>query len=119
MGQNCRFEQPKRIHVIGQCFEEIKIESTLIKCQCIKTDKYVCIYDRVYSVIFYPRVFFVYLVKYERFRSVRQSLIYKRIRLFDDDTSNLKALLNLQSDYNDVDFEAWKADDKGRIKKVK
>ena len=44
---------------------------------------------------------------------------YKRIRLFDDDVSNLKALLNLQPDYNDVDFEAWKADDKGKIKRVK
>jgi len=44
---------------------------------------------------------------------------YKRIRLFDDDVSNLKALLNLQSDYNDIDFEAWKADDKGKIKRIK
>jgi hypothetical protein len=43
---------------------------------------------------------------------------YKRVRLFDDDDSNLKALLSLKPDYNDIDFEAWKANDKGRIKKV-
>jgi len=44
---------------------------------------------------------------------------YSRIRLFDDDKSNLKALLSLKDDYNDIDFEAWLADDKGRIKRVK
>lgn len=44
---------------------------------------------------------------------------YSRIRLFDDDKSNLKALLSLKSDYNDVEFEAWLANDKGQIKKVK
>ena len=44
---------------------------------------------------------------------------YSRIRLFDDDMSNLKALLSLKDDYNDIEFEAWLADDKGRIKKVK
>lgn len=44
---------------------------------------------------------------------------YSRIRLFDDDMSNLKALLSLKSDYNDIEFEAWLANDKGQIKKVK
>ena len=44
---------------------------------------------------------------------------YSRIRLFDDDKSNLKALLSLKDDYNDIEFEAWLADDKGRIKRVK
>ena len=44
---------------------------------------------------------------------------YGRIRLFDDDMSNLKALLSLKDDYNDIEFEAWLADDKGRIKRVK
>ena len=44
---------------------------------------------------------------------------YSRIRLFDDDKSNLKALLSLKSEYNDVEFEAWLANDKGQIKKVK
>ena len=43
---------------------------------------------------------------------------YSRIRLFDDDKSNLKALLSLKSDYNDVEFEAWLANDKGQIRKV-
>lgn len=43
---------------------------------------------------------------------------YSRIRLFDDDKSNLKALLSLKDDYNDVEFEAWLANDKGQIKKV-
>ena len=57
--------------------------------------------------------------KQQIFRKFLDTGDYKRIRLFDDDVSNLKALLNLQSDYNDVDFEAWKADDNGRIKKVK
>ena len=32
---------------------------------------------------------------------------YSRIRLFDDDKSNLKALLSLKDDYNDIEFEAW------------
>ena len=44
---------------------------------------------------------------------------YARIRLFDDDMSNLKALLSLKDDYNDISFEAWKANEKGKIKKVK
>jgi len=44
---------------------------------------------------------------------------YSRIRLFDDDKSNLKALLSLKDDYNDIEFEAWLANDKGQIKKVK
>jgi hypothetical protein len=44
---------------------------------------------------------------------------YSRIRLFDDDKSNLKALLSLKSDYNDIEFEAWLANDKGQIKKVR
>ncbi len=43
---------------------------------------------------------------------------YGRIRLFDDDKSNLKALLSLKHDYNDIEFEAWLADDKGRIKRM-
>ena len=44
---------------------------------------------------------------------------YSRIRLFDDDKSNLKALLSLKDDYNDIEFEAWLANDKGKIKKVR
>ena len=44
---------------------------------------------------------------------------YSRIRLFDDDKSNLKALLSLKDDYNDIEFEAWLANDKGQIKKVR
>ena len=40
-------------------------------------------------------------------------------RLFDDDKSNLQALLSLKDDYNDIEFEAWLANDKGQIKKVK
>ena len=44
---------------------------------------------------------------------------YSRIRLFDDDVSNLKALLSLKDQYNDVDFEAWKANDQGKIKRLK
>ena len=44
---------------------------------------------------------------------------YSRIRLFDDDKSNLQALLSLKDDYNDIEFEAWLANDKGQIKKVR
>jgi len=44
---------------------------------------------------------------------------YSTIRLFDDDVSNLKALLSLKDEYNNVSFEAWKANDKGQIKRLK
>jgi len=44
---------------------------------------------------------------------------YSTIRLFDDDVSNLKALLSLKDEYNNVSFEAWKANDKGQIKRIK
>ena len=57
--------------------------------------------------------------KAQVFRQFLDTNEYGRIRLFDDDKSNLKALLSLKSDYNDIEFEAWLADDKGRIKKVK
>ena len=43
---------------------------------------------------------------------------YSRIRLFDDDKSNLKALLSLKDDYNEIEVEAGQANDKGQIRKV-
>ena len=57
--------------------------------------------------------------KAQVFRQFLDTNEYGRIRLFDDDKSNLKALLSLKSEYNDVEFEAWLANDKGQIKKVK
>ena len=53
------------------------------------------------------------------FRKYLDTGEYKRVRLFDDDKSNLKALLDLKSDYNDVEFFAYLANEKGSIKRVK
>ena len=44
---------------------------------------------------------------------------FGRIRLFDDDTGNLKALLDLQSIYPDVEMFAYLADAKGSVKRIK
>jgi hypothetical protein len=44
---------------------------------------------------------------------------YKRIRLFDDAMSNLKALLSLKKEYPDVSFEAYLARHNGTIKTVR
>ena len=44
---------------------------------------------------------------------------FGRIRLFDDHVENLKALLDLQSVYPDVEMFAYKADAKGSVKRIK
>ena len=44
---------------------------------------------------------------------------YKRIRLFDDAMSNLRAFLNLKKEYKDVSFEAFLARHNGSIKTVR
>ena len=44
---------------------------------------------------------------------------YKRIRLFDDAMSNLRAFLNLRKEYKDVSFEAFLARHNGSIKTVR
>lgn len=44
---------------------------------------------------------------------------YARVRLFDDHMDNLKALLELKRDYPNVEFFAYLADLKGRVKRIK
>tara|TARA_B100000809_G_scaffold216489_1_gene222191 strand:+ start:219 stop:815 length:597 start_codon:yes stop_codon:yes gene_type:complete len=44
---------------------------------------------------------------------------YARVRMFDDQLDNLKALLSLKDDYPKIKFEAWKVLPKGSIKTVR
>ena len=44
---------------------------------------------------------------------------YARVRMFDDQHDNLKALLSLKDDYPKIKFEAWKVLPKGSIKTVR
>ncbi len=44
---------------------------------------------------------------------------YARVRLFDDHTDNLKALLDLKREYPQVEFFAYLADLKGSVKRIK
>ena len=44
---------------------------------------------------------------------------YARVRMFDDQHENLKALLSLKDDYPKIKFEAWKVLPKGSIKTVR
>ena len=53
------------------------------------------------------------------FRKYLDQKIYKRIRLFDDARSNLKAFLSLQKDYPDVSFEAFLAKKNGSVSRVR
>ena len=53
------------------------------------------------------------------FRKYLDQNIYKRIRLFDDAKSNLKAFLSLQKDYPDVTFEAFLAKSNGSVSRVR
>ena len=53
------------------------------------------------------------------FRKYLDQNIYKRIRLFDDARSNLKAFLSLQKDYPDVSFEAFLAKKNGSVSRVR
>ena len=53
------------------------------------------------------------------FRKYLDQKIYKRIRLFDDAKSNLKAFLSLQKDYPKVDFEAFFAKSNGSVSRVR
>ena len=53
------------------------------------------------------------------FRKYLDQKIYKRIRLFDDAMSNLKAFLSLQKDYPDVTFEAFLAKSNGSVSRVR
>jgi hydroxymethylpyrimidine pyrophosphatase-like HAD family hydrolase len=53
------------------------------------------------------------------FRKYLDKKIYKRIRLFDDAKSNLKAFLSLQKDYPEVSFEAYHAKSNGSVNRVR
>ena len=45
--------------------------------------------------------------------------VFKRIRLFDDAMSNLKAFLNLKDEYKEVSFEAYLAKHNGSARRVR
>ena len=53
------------------------------------------------------------------FRKYLDKKIYKRIRIFDDAKSNLKAFLSLQKDYPEVSFEAYHAKSNGSVNRVR
>ena len=53
------------------------------------------------------------------FRKYLDQKIYKRIRLFDDAKSNLKAFLSLKKDYPGVTFEAFLAKPNGSVSRVR
>tara|TARA_R110002153_G_scaffold29711_16_gene91269 strand:+ start:7773 stop:8378 length:606 start_codon:yes stop_codon:yes gene_type:complete len=45
--------------------------------------------------------------------------VYKRIRLFDDAMSNIKAFLDLEKEYKDVEFEGYLANTKGSVRRIR
>jgi hypothetical protein len=45
--------------------------------------------------------------------------IYKRIRLFDDAMSNIKAFLSLRDEYDDVEFEGYLANHNGSVRRIR
>jgi FMN phosphatase YigB (HAD superfamily) len=51
------------------------------------------------------------------FRKYLNTKNYIKTRLYDDAMSNLKAFLELQSEYPDVEFEAWFVNSDGSVKK--
>ena len=53
------------------------------------------------------------------FRKYLDKGIFKRIRLFDDAKSNLKAFLSLQNDYPDVSFMAFHAKPSGSVSRMR
>mgnify|MGYP001273653512 FL=1 len=53
------------------------------------------------------------------FRKYLDQKIFKRIRLFDDAKSNLKAFLSLQNNYPGVNFEAFLAKPNGSVSRVR
>jgi len=53
------------------------------------------------------------------FRKYLDTNEYARVRLFDDHKDNLKALLDLQREYPQVEFFAYLADLKGSVKRIK
>ncbi len=53
------------------------------------------------------------------FRKYLETGQYGRVRLFDDHVENLKALLDLKREFPDVEMFAYKADNRGSVKRVK
>lgn len=53
------------------------------------------------------------------FRKYLNTKNYTKTRLYDDAMSNLKAFLELQSEYPNVKFEAWFVNHDGSVKRVK
>ena len=53
------------------------------------------------------------------FRKYLNTKNYIKTRLYDDAMSNLKAFLELQTEYPDVEFEAWFVNSDGSIKRVR
>ncbi|MCG7944790.1 MAG: hypothetical protein N0C84_00430 [Candidatus Thiodiazotropha taylori] len=56
--------------------------------------------------------------KREIFKKYLDSGEFTRVRLFDDDINNCKALLSLKNEYPHIDFTALLVDKNGRVKKV-
>jgi hypothetical protein len=52
------------------------------------------------------------------FRKYLDTKNYAKVRLYDDAISNLRAFLDLRSEYPNVKFEAWLVSSDGSIKKV-
>lgn len=53
------------------------------------------------------------------FRKYLNTKNFVKTRLYDDAMSNLKAFLELQSEYPNVKFEAWFVNEDGSVRKVK
>ena len=53
------------------------------------------------------------------FRKYLNTKNYTKTRLYDDAMSNLKAFLELQSEYPNVEFEAWFVKEDGSVKRIK
>lgn len=53
------------------------------------------------------------------FRKYLNTQNYIKTRLYDDAMSNLKAFLELQSEYPNVQFEAWFVNHDGSVKRIK
>lgn len=53
------------------------------------------------------------------FKKYLDSKQYKRIRLFDDAITNIKALLSLKNEYKDVEFEGYLANHNGSVRRIR
>ena len=53
------------------------------------------------------------------FKKYLDSGKFARVRMFDDDVRNLKALLALKNDYSNITFNAWLVNTQGTISTVR